>query len=289
MLHVVRRPTLTALVLCCLSLPVPAAAFSNDQPAPPSVEFGELYRAVEMQSLFPDQKTFADAIPDEPPGQVMADYQRQKELPGFDLKAFVSQHFSTPRYNVDVYQRHLDWNVRDYIAHMWEVLQRKPDEIEPYSSLLPLSRPYIVPGGRFGEIYYWDSYFTMLGLVQDGRQGLARSMLENIASLIDRYGHVPNGNRSYYLSRSQPPIFSCMVELIAAQDGEKILTDYLPEMQAELDYWMDGSDHLAQGSAYRHVLRLSDGDISPFLKSRRGWRSRYRVKRRRILAPTHIR
>ena len=74
MLHVDRRSALTALVVSCLSLllPLPAAAFSPDQPAPPSVEFGELYHAVEMAGLFPDQKTFADAIPNKPPAQVMA-------------------------------------------------------------------------------------------------------------------------------------------------------------------------------------------------------------------------
>ena len=125
------------------------------------------------------------------------------------------------------------------------MLRREPDEIEPYSSLLPLGRPYIVPGGRFREIYYWDSYFTMLGLEQDGQHALARDMLQNFASLIDRYGHVPNGNRSYYLSRSQPPFFSSMVELIAARDGDKLFVDYLPELQAEYDYWMEGAENLA--------------------------------------------
>jgi alpha,alpha-trehalase len=259
MLHVYRRFALTALVVSCLSLPLPAAAFSTDQPAPPSVQFGELYHAVEMAGLFPDQKTFADAIPNKPPAQVMADYERQKELPAFDLKAFVNQHFALPQHHFDVLRRRPDWTVKDYVNNMWEVLRREPGDIEPYSSLLPLSRPYIVPGGRFSGIYYWDSYFTMLGLVEDGRLDLARSMLENIASLIDRYGHVPNGNRSYYLSRSEPPMFSCMVELIAAQDGEKIFVDYLPELQAEFDYWMDGAESLAPGSAYRHALRLPDG------------------------------
>jgi alpha,alpha-trehalase len=259
MLNVDRRSALTALVAFCLLLPLQPAAFSADQPAPPSVEFGELYRAVEMAGLFPDQKTFADAIPNESPAQVMADYERQKELPGFDLKAFVNQHFALPRGQFDLYLRHPDWNVKDYISNMWEVLRREPDENKPYSSLLPLRRPYIAPGGRFSGIYYWDSYFTMLGLVQDGRLDLARSMLENFAWLIDRYGHVPNGNRSYYLSRSQPPMFSCMVELIAAQDGEKVFVDYLPQLQAEFDYWMDGAESLAPGSGYRHALRLPDG------------------------------
>ncbi len=201
-----------------------------------------------MAGVFPDQKTFADAVPREPPAKVMADYDRQKRLPGFDLKAFVASHFQPPR-QFDAFTPQPDRSIQAYISDAWRTLQRKPDEIEPFSSLLPLPRPYVVPGGRFSEIYYWDSYFVMLGLEQDGRRELARDMLDNVASLIDRYGHMPNGNRSYYLSRSQPPFFSCMVELVAAHDGDEVLVKYLPELEAEYDYWMDGADQLAPGSA----------------------------------------
>ena len=86
-------------------------------------------------------------------------------------------------------------------------------------------------------------------------------MLENIASLIARYGHMPNGNRTYYLSRSQPPFFSLMVELVAAHDGEGVLLAHLPELQAEYDFWMDGAADLEPGSAYRRVVRLPDGAL----------------------------
>ena len=70
----------------------------------PPVEFGELYGAVEMSGLFSDQKTFADAIPEKPPSQMMADYEKQKQLPGFDLKAFVALHFATPKEHFDALQ-----------------------------------------------------------------------------------------------------------------------------------------------------------------------------------------
>ncbi|HKN26744.1 MAG TPA: alpha,alpha-trehalase TreF [Roseiarcus sp.] len=254
-----RRSALAAaLVVLFLSPAGPAGALSPAWPTPPSVEFGELYRAVEMDGVFPDQKTFADAVPREPPAQVMADYDRQKRLPGFDLRAFVASHFQQPR-QFHAFTPQPGRSIQAYISDAWEALQRKPDDIEPYSSLLPLPLPYVVPGGRFSEIYYWDSYFVMLGLEQDGRGALARDMLDNIASLIDRYGHMPNGNRSYYLSRSEPPFFSCMVELVAAHDGDEAFVKYLPELEAEYDYWMDGADKLAPGSAYRHVLRLPDG------------------------------
>src|ERR1019366_267164 len=158
-------------------------------------------------------------------------------------------------------QRQAGKSVGSYIAQMWSVLARNPDAVETDSSLLPLSHPYVVPGGRFSEIYYWDSYFTMLGLEQDGRHDLARGMLENIASLIHRYGHMPNGNRSYYLSRSQPPFFAAMVDLIATHEGARAYRTYLPELQAEYDYWMDGAEGLAPGSAHGHVLRLKDGTL----------------------------
>jgi alpha,alpha-trehalase len=256
-----RSALVAALVVFFLSLKDLADTVPATVPAPPSIEYGELYRAVEMASLFPDQKTFADAVPDEPPAQVMADYERQKQLAGFDLKAFVDRHFEQPPHHFDDYKPAPDQSINDYISDMWGVLQRKPDEVEPYSSLLALSLPYIVPGGRFREIYYWDAYFTMLGLEQDGKHALALDMVQNIALLIDRYGHMPNGNRSYYLSRSEPPFFSVMIELMAAHDGDKVFVSYLPELKAEYDYWMEGADGLAAGSAHRRVLRLSDGTL----------------------------
>jgi alpha,alpha-trehalase len=228
---------------------------------PPSVEFGALYRAVEMASLYPDQKTFADSIPDASPGRIMAEYEKVRARPWFDLKKFVATHFTEPPLVLPPLQRRRGQAVSSYINEMWNVLERKPDRPEHYSSRLPLKHPYEVPGGRFREIYYWDSYFTMLGLIQNGRRELARDMLANIGDLIARYRHMPNGNRSYYLSRSQPPFFSAMVELIASQDGEGIYRTYLGELRAEYDYWMAGAETLEPGRAFRRVVRLKDGTL----------------------------
>ena len=211
--------------------------------------------------MFADQKTFADATPKGPPGDIMADYEREKGQPGFDLRGFVDRHFAPPSRHFVPFTPRPDQDVRAYIRDTWETLTRKPDQVEPFSSLLPLPHPYVVPGGRFSEIYYWDTYFVMLGLVEDGRLDLARDMLDNIASLIERYGHVPNGNRSYYLSRSQPPLFSLMVELVAAHDGDAVFVRYLPALETEYAYWMDGAQDLEPGSAVRHVVRLPDGTL----------------------------
>jgi alpha,alpha-trehalase len=126
---------------------------------------------------------------------------------------------------------------------------------------LPLPNPYIVPGGRFGEIYYWDSYFTMLGLKESGRADMIENMVKNFAYLINTYGHIPNGNRSYYISRSQPPFFSLMVELLASIKGDKVYLEYLPAMEKEYKFWMEGSDKLKIGEAHRRVVKLNDGTV----------------------------
>jgi alpha,alpha-trehalase len=86
-------------------------------------------------------------------------------------------------------------------------------------------------------------------------------MLKNFAFQIDCYGHVPNGNRTYYLSRSQPPFFSLMVDLVAERDGQEAYLTYLPELRREYEYWMDGAVIVAPGQGYRHVVRLLDGTM----------------------------
>jgi alpha,alpha-trehalase len=118
-----------------------------------------------------------------------------------------------------------------------------------------------VPGGRGREVYYWDSYFTMLGLEDDGEHQLALDLLNDFAFELDQFGKVPNGNRSYYLSRSQPPFFSLMVRLIGPADGNRAEVGYLPQLQQEWDFWTDGADELPPGKASRNSVRLSDGTL----------------------------
>lgn len=155
-----------------------------------------------------------------------------------------------------------DTALREHIDLLWPKLVRSQNHVPPYSSLLSLPHPYVVPGGRFREVYYWDSYFTMLGLVKSGQTTLSRQMLDNFAYLIDTYGHIPNGNRSYYLSRSQPPFFSYMVELQAGVEGQAVYQRYLPQLQKEYAYWMQGSDDVQPGQAARHVVRLATAACS---------------------------
>jgi len=118
-----------------------------------------------------------------------------------------------------------------------------------------------VPGGRFREIYYWDSYFTMLGLIESGRADLVRSMVEDFAHLIDRYGHVPNGTRTYYLSRSQPPFFYLMVGLLDGAEPAAEFAHFLPQLRREYAFWMRGAAGIKRGAARARVVGMPDGSI----------------------------
>ncbi|MCC7463870.1 MAG: alpha,alpha-trehalase TreA [Gammaproteobacteria bacterium] len=246
----------TALALLAV---VPDAAAEDLRP--PAQLYGELFEQVQLQRLFADSKTFADAVADGPAGVIVAEYRRQRRSPGFDLRAFVARHFRMPADGIGAGPVSAAGDVRDHIDALWPQLTRQPDAAQRYSSLLPLPYPYVVPGGRFREIYYWDSYFTMLGLEESGRHDLTQSMLGNFAYLIDHYGHIPNGNRTYYLSRSQPPFFAAMVELVAAHDGEAVYRRYLPQLEREHAFWMAGAERVAPGTASRRVVRLADGSL----------------------------
>jgi alpha,alpha-trehalase len=228
---------------------------------PPDKIYGKLFADVQMGQVFSDGKTFVDCIPKRKPADIVADYETQKTAAGFDLKKFVLDNFSIPANPADTYKTNTTDDVVTHIKNLWSVLKRTPDKTVEGSSLLPLPYPYIVPGGRFREVYYWDSYFTMLGLKESGETAMIKDMVRNFAFLIQNYGHIPNGNRTYYLGRSQPPFFSVMVELLASAIGDSVYQEFLPAMEKEYEFWMDGSDKLKPGQAWRRVVRLKDGDI----------------------------
>ncbi len=253
-----------ALVVLQLLLLAGCAATSPTSYAPetPAQIYGDLFRDVQMQRVFADGKTFVDAVAKREPQEIVAAYGREKGNAGFDLHAFVDREFNVPVVEASDYHSVAGDDVRSHIDALWTVLTRDPAVEVEYSSRLPLPDRYVVPGGRFREMYYWDSYFTMLGLQASGRHDLVRAMCDNFAALIGRYGHIPNGNRSYYLSRSQPPFFAAMVELLATHEGEGALVRYRPALQKEYDFWMEGAERLtAAAPAHRRVVRLEDGSI----------------------------
>ena len=114
----------------------------------------------------------------------------------------------------------MNTNVKAFILENWDKTVRT--NTVDAGSLIGLPKPYTVPciEGFFQEMYYWDTYFTNIGLLLSGKVEQAINNTENIAYLIERYGKMPNGSRTFYLNRSQPPFFSQAVRDIFEATGD---------------------------------------------------------------------
>jgi alpha,alpha-trehalase len=227
----------------------------------PEILYGDLLADVQMAAVFPDGKTFVDCSPKYPAAEIRKKYEAAKDQPEFHLKAFVLENFDLPKQYASGFEADTSRSIAEHINVLWPILTREADQ-QKEGTLVALPKPYIVPGGRFGEIYYWDSYFTMLGLQAVGKVDMIENMVDNFAYLIDTIGFIPNGNRTYFLTRSQPPFFAAMVQLLSEEKGEKVLEQYLPQLTKEYDFWMDGLEEVSSSKrAVNHVVRLKDGRI----------------------------
>ncbi len=227
---------------CVVALAISIACRPSDRPTvrpsdsyDPAHDIGSLFADVQLAGILPDSKEFVDARPRAAPATIEARYDSARRTNGFVLRAFVDQNFILPQPAGDGYHTVAAQTMVQHVQALWPVLTRQPDSAPPdaRSSLIPLPHAYVVPGGRFREIYYWDSYFTMVGLVQSGRTDLVKSMLDNFAHLINTIGHIPNGNRTYYLTRSQPPYFAAMVGLYARATDTAQALAYVDALEKE--------------------------------------------------------
>lgn len=223
-------------------------------------ECGKLFEQIQLQSIFSDGKQIVDAIPVTNIERIVAAYHAEADKPAFDLKTFVYVHFSMPEIaDVIVTEQK---NATAHVAALWPLLTRETLRKESHSSLIELPYKYIVPGGRFREIYYWDSYFTMLGLAQCGHIDLIKNMVNNFAYLIRQIGYIPNGNRTYYKGRSQPPFFSHMVALLCEVTKDVSPLTYLDAIEQEYNWWMRGTETISEdNNAVFHLVRMPDGSL----------------------------
>jgi alpha,alpha-trehalase len=249
-----------------VALPRPHARHAAAASAPPpdvltpADRYLELFVAVQQEGVFHDSKTFVDCAPRHPPEDILRRYRATRHAPGFDLPGFVRAHFGSPAPARAGYVPVPGNSMAQHIDGLWPWLIREPLRHPQRGSLLQLPHRYVVPGGRFVELYYWDSYFTMLGLAESGYPDMVHCMTDNFAHLVDVYGHVPNGTRTYYLSRSQPPVFALMVQLCESRGGPPAI-EYLPQLKREHEFWMDGAHGLAPGQARRRVVALPQGGV----------------------------
>lgn len=190
-----------------------------------------------------------------------------------DLDGFIGSYLSSPDKDL-VYVEPMDFvaepegflpkvknsEVRAWaleVHALWKNLSRKVadhvlEKPELYT-LLPLKNPVIIPGSRFKEVYYWDSYWVIRGLLAGKMYETAKGIVTNLVSLIDQFGYVLNGARAYYSNRSQPPVLATMIVGIFNQTGDlNLVRRSLPALLKENHFWNSGIHKVtiqdAQGS-----------------------------------------
>ncbi len=223
--------------------------------------FGPILKDIPTFSFIKDGKSLADAIAKEEPKNIHEKYIQQKDSENFDAEKFILNHYTLNKPIDSGFKSDLNSELSVHIEKVWAVLSRQPDQKElSTKSILPF--PYVVPGGRFNEIYYWDSYFTMEGLKVSGKIDMIRGMVNNFEHLINTIGHIPNGNRSYFFGRSQPPYFSHMVNLLNDISDDNEILRYRDALEKEYLFWMNGQNDIsAENPAKNHVVLMPDGEI----------------------------
>ena len=153
--------------------------------------------------------------------------------------------------------------VENYISEHWDKCVKYNPQDE--GTLIGMPYPYTVPSvGYFDEIYYWDTYFTDVGLIISGKSLLAKNNVDDMLYLVDKYGFMPNGNRTYYLKNSQPPFLSEMVKDIYDVFCDKLwLGGAYRALKKEYDFWINERMSPIGLNVYGGTLK-SEEDIKIF-------------------------
>lgn len=246
---------------------IAAAAVVTDE-LPPSCNKrvycdSDLLHRVQMSGINNDSKTFVDLQMKNDENTTLTAFQKLLNDTGNDptknqIKDFVDENFddsgelenwTPPDYSTNpaFLNKIHDNDLRQFaknINEIWPTLGRrvkpavfeKPDQY----SFIPVSNGFIVPGGRFKEIYYWDTYWIIEGLLISDMDETAKGMIENLIELLNKLGHIPNGSRWYYQERSQPPLLSAMMMLYYKKTKDKaFLKKHINSLETEMKYWLD--------------------------------------------------
>jgi alpha,alpha-trehalase len=225
---------------------------------------GELLQTVNIANLYVDQKTFVDKPTVKNGSTVLADFGNatsSNSTTAGHIATFVNEDFGGEGLELEALQL-ADFNtepqflsnVSDPIVKafsqtvhgFWTSLIRKTNEsalcdgVQCESSLIPLNHTFVVPGGRFREQYYWDSFWIVEGLIQSELYDIVNATLQNFMDELEHIGFIPNGGRIYFLNRSQPPLFTHMLaSYVAASNDTAILKRALPLAEKEMKWWQD--------------------------------------------------
>jgi alpha,alpha-trehalase len=254
---------------------LPLLLFAQLHPFSPMAVYGPLFRDAQVSGIaLGKQLLTAQAI--KSPEVITKEYitlkdslnkkltrkQRGNSIDTNTLKIFLTKNFVFPKPVGDSIFLTYDTTVmlENYIKNSWRKLKCKSDS-GIGNSMLYLPYPYIGCGPEANELHYWDSYFIMLGLKECGEYEMMENIVKNLAYLINRYGHIPAVNRTYSLGRSGPPFLSLMIDLLADVKGDDVYLTYLPELEKEYLFWMEGSDSIRSGSSYKRVVKFNDGTV----------------------------
>jgi len=153
--------------------------------------------------------------------------------------------------------------------------------------LLYLPHPYVVPGGRFNEMYGWDSYFTQVGLVRDNEMVLAKNMVDNFLYQIDHYGKILNANRTYYLTRSQPPFLTQMIlNVYRHKPDRRWLLGTVPAIEKYYRFW-NAEPHLVAQTGLARYYSLGQGPAAEVVSDERDAEGRTHYDRVKEYYRTH--
>ncbi len=159
-------------------------------------------------------------------------------------------------------------------------IRQLPDDLSQLKEqgLLYLPRPDVVPGGRFNEMYGWDSFFIQMGLLRDGELGLAKDLCDNFLYEIREYGKILNANRTYYLTRSQPPFLTEMLLAVYRQTQDrKWLADSIPSVETYYHYW-NSDPHLTPATGLSRYFDEGRRPRPGGSCGGGGWEGRQRVR-----------
>ena len=223
---------------------------------------GPVLKNISLADLYTDGKTFIDKPTLKPSQEVIKNFDSLPNYNNETINKFIDQNFgkegqeiltinldetfikSQPEFlnsiNNDIikgfsHNVHLKWN---------ELLRQVNTSVvcngtDCESTLLEHPNPFVVPGGRFRELYYWDSYFTLKGMLISGLKEEVKNNLRNFIYSINTYGFIPNGFRSYYLNRSQPPLFTLMIDdyIKYTNDTQFLKNEAIDAIVKELEWW----------------------------------------------------
>lgn len=250
---------------------------------------GKLLHTIQMAGIYTDSKTFVDMKIKTSPADVLQKFEvlmnETENMPTkLEIQNFVKENFDREgsefqawdppdwKQNPEFLSKIKDKRFKDWATHLnllWKFLGRKiktdiREHPELYS-IIYVPNAVIVPGGRFREFYYWDSYWILKGLILSEMTDTVRGMIENFLHIVKTYGHIPNGGRIYYLMRSHPPLLLPMIQLY--YEHTKNLTfieEHIETMEKEFEFWMRNRTVKIEKDGKHYTLaRYKEGSYGP--------------------------